>query len=456
MLKNILKSEFSRNVMTLLTGSAIAQFIPLLLTPVLSRLFSPEEFGLFAFYYTLVSFFLVIATGRYELAILLPKKDKEAINVMGLAILLSGILSIFLLLALFIFKIPIQNLLGKPDLNQWLYLIPVCVFLGSGYKVLTYWSNRKKRFKGTSISVVTQATLRSSTVFYFGLLKSGFFGLSVATITFFKEIFHKSYAVPVGVTELGIAGFILGYVIGFGSAFLTLIFAFIKNDRELLSQISRKQMKAMGIRYKKFPQINMFHAMTDEFKNSGVTLIISYVFSDIVLGLYSMTYRVLRAPLSVIGNSFSQVFLQKAAEMYANKQNYLPIIHKVTKKLATISLPFFILVMLFGPQIFEFILGDKWSTAGEYARYLSPWLFVQFVTAPITQIAVIIEKQKELFLVSLINNAIIIGSLVVGGFVFNNILIGFAVLSILQIIYSIYLYKWILRVSKKAIEENQL
>ena len=80
MFKKLLKSEFSRNVMTLLTGSVIAQFIPLLLTPILSRLFSPEEFGLFAFYISIITLFSAIATGRYELAILLPKDDKKAIN----------------------------------------------------------------------------------------------------------------------------------------------------------------------------------------------------------------------------------------------------------------------------------------------------------------------------------------------------------------------------------------
>ena len=168
-----------------------------------------------------------------------------------------------------------------------------------------------------------------------------------------------------------------------------------------------------------------------------------------------MTYRVLRAPLSVIGNSFAQVFLQKSAEMYANKQNFVPLIHAITRKLALIATPIFILILAFGPQLFAFVLGDKWEIAGVYAQFLTPWLFVQFITAPVAQVAVIINKQEGLFYASLINNIIIVGAFVIGGLVFKSILTSFVLLSVMQMVYTFFLYRWILGVSERAVNNNQ-
>ena len=344
-MKKLLKSEFSRNVVTLMTGTTFAQLIPLLLMPLISRLFSPEEFGLFAFYFSLVSFFLVISNGRYDMAILLPKEDKDAVNILALAFSILVGVCLILFIVLFFFGNNIQDMINKPELNDWLIFIPLCVFSASGYKILTYWSNRKKRFKNTSLSVVTQATSRSGTLFVGGLLRNNFFSGSESIYCFFKTIFKKDYVLPSGVTPVGIGSFIVSYLVGFTLSFFYLLVGFLKNDRYLLKEINKDKIKFLAKKHDKFPKINSLHAMTDEFKNSVITFIISYAFSDIILGFYSMTYRVLRAPLSVIGNSFSQVFLQKSAEMHANKQNFVPLIQSTIKKLALIGLPIFIPIL---------------------------------------------------------------------------------------------------------------
>ncbi|MEN8929325.1 MAG: lipopolysaccharide biosynthesis protein [Flavobacteriales bacterium] len=448
MFKNILKSEFSRNVMTLLTGSAFAQLIPLLLMPVISRLFSPEEFGLFAFYFSLVSFFLVISSGRYEMAILLPKKDKDAINVLALAFSILVGVSLILLLALLFFEKNIQEIIDKPELNDWLLLIPLCVFVTSGHKIFTYWSNRKKRFKNTSLSIVTQSTSRSAVLFFGGLMKNDFFTGTETKTGFFKAIFKKDFVVSSGITPLGIGSFILSYVIGFSLSFFYLLVGFLRNDRELLKEIKKDRIKFLAKKHEKFPKINSLHALADELKNSGVTFVISYLFNDVILGFYSMTFRVLRAPLSVIGNSFSQVFLQKAAEMHAHNQDFVPLIKKTVKKLALIALPIFIPIVFFGPQLFSFVLGDKWEIAGQYAQYLTPWLFLNFAISPILQVALVLDKQKEIFGFALVGNLIIFISIFIGGYFFNDIIKGFILLSILQLFYYFFVYKWVLKISQ--------
>lgn len=388
------------------------------------------------------------------MAILLPKEDKDAVNILALSFSILIAVCTLLFIVLFFFDKSIHEIINKPELNDWLLFIPLCVFTASGYKILTYWSNRKKRFKNTSLSVVTQATSRSGTLFYGGLLRNNFFTESESTTSFFKNIFKKDYVIPAGVTQIGIGSFILSYLIGFTLSFFYLLIGFLRKDRTLLKEIKKEKIKFLAKKYDKFPKINSLHALTDELKNSGVTFVISYLFNDVILGFYSMTFRVLRAPLSVIGNSFSQVFLQKAAEMHAHKQDFIPLIKKTVKKLSFIALPIFIPIILFGPQLFSFVLGEKWEIAGVYAQYLTPWLFLNFAISPVLQVALILDKQKEIFGFAIVGNIIIFLSIFIGGYFFEDILKGFMLLSFLQLFYYFFLYRWILKISELSKQSN--
>ena len=123
------RSEFSRNVFALMTGTTIAQAIPIAISPILTRIYTPEDFGVFALYMAIASILSVIATGRYELAIMLPKKDEDAINIAALSIIISFFVSFVSLLIVFVFNAQITNLLGNPEISNWLYFIPLTVLL---------------------------------------------------------------------------------------------------------------------------------------------------------------------------------------------------------------------------------------------------------------------------------------------------------------------------------------
>lgn len=432
-----------------MTGTSIAQLIPLLLTPVLTRLFSPEEFGIFNFFMPLVTFLSVIGAGRYEQAIVLPKKDKDAINILALCLIILtayvGVLSIVFLL----FRKDIATLINVESINGWLWFIPICVFLTVGYRIFTYWSNRKKRFLGTSGAVVSLATARATTQISGGLIKFSAPIESKGFVEFFKSIFKKTYVIPSGITTVGVSSLILSYAIGLLFGVLLLLFPFLKKDRALFSNVSKSGMREQAKIYKKFPRINTWHAFGDELKNMGVNSTLIYGFGEVILGFYGMTYRILRAPLAVIGNSFAQVFFQKAAEMHANGQNFVKLVDSTVKKLTLVAVPIFATILIFGPDLFDFVLGDKWRVAGVYAQYLTPWLFLSFVVAPVQQAGVILNKQGQLFMFSLLGNFLIFGSILIGAFLLEDILKGFLMLSILQIGYYIWVFLWIRSISKK-------
>lgn len=439
-------SDFSKNVATMLTGNVVAQLLPLLAIPILTRIFSVEEFGVFAFYSSLVSFFLVIASGRYEMAILLPKEDKEAVNLLALSVSIVVILSLFLVLFIFLFYEQLTNWIDKPALNDWLMMVPLAVFIGALYKILTFWSTRKKRFKKTAISSVTQSVSRTLVNVFGGLLKTNFYEFKTSFAVFFKQLFSKEYIVAVGYTSKGVGSLIYGYIIGFGLGSFALARSFFKNDKGLLKEVNLAEIKRLAKVHDQFPKINAVHALVDEIKNSGVTFVISYLFSEVVLGLYSMTFRIITLPLSIIGNAFGQVFFQKAAEMHAHHQNLENLIRSTLKKLAFISIPIFLPIVLFGPQLFGFVLGKDYAISGFYAQLLTPWLLLSFIMSPILQISVILGKQKELFKIAIVGNLMIFGSIFIGGYFFEDLKIGFIILSILKIGYYTWLYFWTFRI----------
>lgn len=450
MIGRFVKSDFGKNVVTLMTGTTIAQIVPVALTPVLTRIFSPEEFGAFAFFASIISFLLVFSSGRYEQAIVLPKEDKEAINILGLCFSLLGIFTGFLYLILFLFSSSIINLLNTPSLDKWLWIVPITMLFAGSYRILTFWSNRKKRFKGTSNSMIAQTTGRISTQFIGGLAKLSLWSSWKKLSAFFGEMFKSTYVLPQGIDPIGIGTLALSLLVGFAFGTLTLTYKFIKIDRQLLREIRRSEMKRQAKIHDKFPKINALHALTDEFKNLGVNSTILYAFNESILGFYSMTFRVLRAPLNVIGNSFAQVFYQKAAEMHANKQPFVNLVNKTVKRLFIIALPIFTIILIFGPDLFALILGEKWRTAGEYTQYLTPWLFLNFVISPIQQVAIILNRQGSIFLLALVGNAIIFLSILIGSLIFNDVKMGFLILSVLQIFYYLYVYLWIRKIAQNA------
>ncbi len=152
-LKKVLpEGDFSRNVLTLLTGTTIAQAIPVAMAPIMARIYSPEDFGVLTLFLSISTIFSVVATGRYELAILLPKKEEDALSVMLLALVINFAVSFLLFAVVFLFNQNICNWLNNDMISIWLYFIPLAILLNGIIQTLNYWLNRKKEYKKLSFS----------------------------------------------------------------------------------------------------------------------------------------------------------------------------------------------------------------------------------------------------------------------------------------------------------------
>lgn len=376
LLKNTkyLKSEFARNVFTLFTGTTIAQIIPFLAAPILTRLYAPEDYGLLALFTAVFSLVSIIVTLQYEAAIVLPKEETDAVNLVGLCLILTTCISLLTLVIVVVFNGLITKWLGDEKISFWLYFTPIPIFLTGLFNTLNYWATRKKQYKRLAARTISQSVTTAGTKLAFGLA---------------------------GALK---GGLIIGTLIGQTTATGVLSWLTWKDDKVVLKKATGRGIANISKVYKNFPKYTAWQGFFDMFNASGTSFIISACLGSGILGLYAFTVGLLQRPLQLIGISVAQVYYQKATEIYNQGGNIWGITKRIIIRLSIISLIIFIPIAIAGPKIFSLIFGKEWHDAGVYARMLVPWLGIRFIVSPISSIPQIFNKQKIFFLFSLFIN----------------------------------------------------
>jgi O-antigen/teichoic acid export membrane protein len=379
------KSEFSRNVLTLMTGTTIAQAIPIAISPILTRIYTPEDFGVFALFVAITSIFGTIANGRYELAIMLPKKDEDAINIFALGFIITTFISLLLLILVLIFQDKIVDILKNEDIRGWLYFVPLAVFFAGLYNILNYFNNRKKQYK------------------------------DLAKATILKSIVLAIVQLSIGFIKQGATGLISGTIISQFFANTKLLTNIIK-DKVLISKISKIKIIALAKRYKDFPKFSMLAGLTNTLSSSLTNIFISSFYGIATLGLYSLVQRVLGMPSALIGGAIGQVFFQKATKEKQQTGRAINSFNSTIKKLIIIGVPSFTILYFIVEDLFAFVFGEKWRIAGIYAQIIMPLFLIRFISSTVSSINIIFEKQ----LIGLyINILLLISSLSI--FVISNL-----------------------------------
>jgi O-antigen/teichoic acid export membrane protein len=180
-------------------------------------------------------------------------------------------------------------------------------------------------------------------------------------------------------------------------------------------------------------------------RNSGAVFLLSHYYSQAQVGQHSRTIRLLFGPLSIIASAVGQVFYQRAADCHQNGGNLRQLVVKVVLALTGISVPMFLIVMFFGPDLFAWFLGENWRQAGEFGRLLAPWVFLNFITTPVSQIPIIVNRQKTAFLISVIGHTLFLAAIAVGG-ICHNINLGFILVSASQLAFLGFMLFWIIKI----------
>ncbi len=389
--ENIRASEFYRHILVLTSGSAIAQAIPILISPILSRLFTPEEFGVLGIYLGIVNILVVLANGRYSVAIMLPEDRINGERLTYLSLYLSLAFSMLLFLFVAFFRNAAGNLLGAPEIIPFLWLVPVSVFLRSGILTLEYWRNRNKQFTQTAKATVWQQGGTAAPRLLFGVLKYGNTGLIISNV--------------------------LGALVGFLSIIYRPGFSF--SGKKFLKE---EKLKARYLlkRYRKFPRYVMPSNLMNTASLQLPIILLTKFFSTHIAGLYSMAHRMLLLPMSVVGKSFAQVFYQRGAELKNDRRALSTFAFKTFKRLLLVGVFPISIIAVFGDYIFSFVFGKDWLMAGVYAQLLSIWVFFNFLSSPLSQLLSILEKQEKGLVVNAMLLMVRTIPLAIGGMLFTG------------------------------------
>lgn len=360
--ERVLKSEFNRNVLILSGGTVIAQAIPILISPVLTRLYTPADFGTLALFVSITSIVGVISCGRYELAIMLPERDEDAINVAAVALLFNTAISLLFFLIILLFNQPLLKILKAESLSFWIYFAPLTVFFMGLFNILNYTNNRFKLYKDIAKSNIYKSIAGAIVQLTLGFLKSGVTGLITGQIA-----------------SQAVANWRLWKNI---------------ESRNILKSVHKNQMKQMASRYHKFPKYSMGAGLMNVAAYQITNILIGAFYGQTALGHYYLAQRILGLPSTFIGSSISQVFFQKANEEKIKTGRAINTFNSTLKKLVLISLPIFLIIFIFVKPLFPYIFGEKWKEAGLYAMILTPMFAIRFVSSTLSLSYIVFEKLR--------------------------------------------------------------
>ncbi len=362
--KLIPDSEFVRNFLTLMTGNVIAQLIPVLASPALTRLFSPAEFGLLGLFMIITNSFSVVGAARFEFAIMLPEKDEDAKNVFALSLLTSIITGIIFGTLTIIFHDLIIEKLQRPDFSSLLYLTPVVILFISIYQALNYWLIRKKQFRKNAINKIGQTFSSTAGSIILGLL-----------------------GVPYGI----VIGYALGwFAINIVGWFQLQMSGFKKEG------ITREGIRNMFSVHIDFPLYNALPAMMNSISTSLPLFIINLFYSSEIAGYFTLARQVLFVPAIFISYAMSQVLFQRATEKIQKNISIRSEFNKLFLILAMIAALVFVVVAVGGPWLFSFIFGTKWEEAGNFARILAFSCSFQFLVSSFSILLTALKRVKTI------------------------------------------------------------
>ncbi len=410
------QSGFARGVSVLVGGTASSQALTLLAAPLLTRLYTPEDFGLLAVYSGLLAIFVVVASLRYELAIPIPKSDTEAVNVLILSLLvvllITGISAIMILVA----GEQIADVLDTPKLASYFWLLPLGVFLSGIYNVFNYWAVRVKAFGDIAQTNISQ-TLAT---------------LVVQLLSF----------------KLGSIALLFAQAGGQGVGSYRLACSAIKHKE--FSSWSWAGVRVAAKRYKQFPLFSTWSGLFNTVGTQLPPLMFAALFSTSAAGLYMLAHRVLALPMSILGDAIGKVFFSNAAEAY-REGRLGPMIKTMYRKLALFAMPATLLLVIAGPELFVLVFGHNWREAGEFARYMAPWLYMVFITSPLSTLFSILEKQRLGMIFQAVLLVVRLAAILIGAYVLNALLPTVILFSVISSLYYSALMIWICMVSDNRV-----
>jgi len=377
-------SVFFKNILVVMAGTGIAQIISIGLAPVISRLFTPSDFGIAGSFEAIAGIIAAGVTMEYSQAIMLPKEKKDALGLLAISFFCTAVMSLLTLLFCLIAPATVNGLLKTGGF--WaLALLVLATFISGLNFSCQAWAVRVKAFKRTSASQII------------------------------RSLFGKGTSVGFGLLKLGSPGLIIGNILGNVAASFNIVRVLLPDLPALRGQARRKTMMRLAKEYRDFPMYAASQNIINAVSGGLPVLLLTRFYGLPIAGAYAFAMTVLTFPMGFILSSLRQVLFQKASESHHEGRSLAALYVKVTAILFAMALIPTAIMLIWGPQLFAWIFGPQWITAGELSRSLMIWMAVVFCNLPAVLFGRIIRIQRFVFFYDLGLLAARTTALVLGG-----------------------------------------
>ena len=356
------RSAGIKNFSKLLSANIIAQIIGLIVYPILTRIYTPEDFGLLNLFLSISGVLVILSTAEYYNAIVLPKEEEKAISLIQVCLLLLFSITGLTTISVFFSK-QIAFLFNTPKLADYYWMMPIIVFALGGWNVLNYWYIRNTQYNNISIYQLINSTISAG-----GKLSFGYIGILNGGMIYSMVI------APIIALSLNV--FIL------------------KNKIKYLLNFSWNKIKYIAKEYRNFPKYSLPRNFVNLLVGQLPVLLLTPIFGSHYVGLWGMALLLGFTPISIITKSIYQILYQYTAERVNKKQPIYNFFIRFTSIVLIVGIPFFSILYWILPDLTLLLLGEGWDETSLYLQWMLPWVLFSLLTSSTGFLADIFFKQK--------------------------------------------------------------
>ncbi|BAC14841.1 hypothetical conserved protein [Oceanobacillus iheyensis HTE831] len=407
-IKKIFNEGFYKSIITLITGSIFAQALTILVAPLLTRIYSPEELGVYALILTAEGIFGGIICARYDIAIVTEPNKKRLFPLIKLSFLITIVLSLIFAIGYgsyyFIIKTEYQNY------SYAIIFIFVLLIVNGLMRVLESYNNRYKEYKVmTSVYVM-------------------------------KSLTQNIGSVVLGILKLGVLGLLFSHTVGMLAGLKKQSMTMRSKMKDIFVSNKYEMIDVMKSHYR-LPIYSAPATFANRFSYASISLFIESLFGLAVLGFYSISYKFLGLPLTIMSNNIAKVFFQEASREYDQTGMFIKSFKRTSIILFLISIPMVLILYFFSPLAFEIAFGQGWKEAGVYVQILAPMFGIRFVVNTVAYGLQVVKKQQLELMLQLLFIISSIGCFILSKFLHFNInQYLLSITTVFSLVYIIYFF----------------
>jgi O-antigen/teichoic acid export membrane protein len=351
-------------VLKLAGGTGLAQLIAVGISPVITRLYSKSDFGIYTTVLSISGLLTFLATLRYELAVPLPASTAEARRLVTIAVRFAVGTCVLLTAACWQWGDWLFRLFDASGASGFWWVIPLAVASLAAYQVGYHWALRTKAYRVLAATRIWQSL--SSAVVY----------------------------VLLGWLVAGPLGLLVGLLLAQGAGVLRLLRHFLASSA--VAEEEAAQSETLGRTARRHGRFAVFGALAGFMNASGTLLpplLVAGLYGPAAAGVLGFAVRLIGMPMQLIGTAVAQVFLAEAAVMIRENPAALQgLFFRLARRLSK----FGALIVLGGltcPWVFPWLFGEEWRAAGPVAAWYSLSAAAQIIVSPLSNIAVLMKRQ---------------------------------------------------------------